>query len=324
MTTLKNKPTFFLSNESKDGNPIITSIVQTPRQIDYKDTGGAKYNYKPSAIENAIKGLIGYQIEDEQHRGTGDKSFATIIDGGYCPDYGGYVKSEVFKPEYHDLMKNIAKNMENGIFPKKGFSTEVKVKDLIEVDENEYDIIDMDYDGLIWTKNPRDPDTGICSVKLNKKTLPTPQRSEKMTDVKKIPLADYEALETKYKKLEEDYTNGESAYTKLAKEYKTGKELYTQAQTEIEDLTGQLKPIWEQEEQERVDILNKIVENAKEEEQDGLRKSLENQSKETLTVLHNAMTPNDKGAVVKPRTPPKDDEEEFTAEEVRRMMGRIK
>ena len=33
LTTLKNKPELFISGESDDGNPIITSLVQTPKQM---------------------------------------------------------------------------------------------------------------------------------------------------------------------------------------------------------------------------------------------------------------------------------------------------
>ena len=323
LTTLKNKPELFISGESEDGNPIITSLVQTPIQIDYKDIGEGKYNYKPEAIENAIKGLIGYQIEDEEHQGTGDKSFATIIDGGYCPDYGGYTKSEVFKPEYHDLIKNIAKNMENGINPKKGFSTEAKIKEVIEVGENEYDIIDMDYDGLIWTKRPRDPNTRICSVKLNKKSIKPFIRSEKMTEDKLKKLQeDYTTLEGRFQKLEKDYKDGGAAYQKLAKEFKDGKELYQKSQEEIKDLTSQLEPIWEQDETERVEMLNKIVENAEEDKQKVLRKSLENQSKDELTILYNAMAPSGKGATRKPPKKTKTDNEP-TVEEVLKAFGRL-
>lgn len=320
--SLKNKPEFYLHNTTEDGNPIIRSLVQTPRTIDYGDVGSGKYEYTEQGIRNAISGLIGYQVEDEQHRGTGDKSFATVIDSGYCPDYGGYVDLEVFKPEYHDLMHNIAKNIENGLPPKKGFSTEVKVKDVIEVGDNSYKITDMDYDGLIWTKTPRDPDTGICSVKLNKKSLPKNSRRNKMTEEKTMPLAEYVALETRLNKLQEDYTAGESAYKKLAKKYEEGESLYGNAQTEIEDLKGQLAPVWEADETERQEMLNKIVENTGEDEQKVLRKSLENQSKEELKVLLNAIKPSEKGVVRKPTHKTKE-EDELTVEQVRKMFGRI-
>jgi len=142
-------------------------------------------------------------------------------------------------------------------------------------------------------------------------------------DVKTVPLSEYESLKTKYEKLEEDYTNGGAAYQALSTKYKDGKTLYEEAQTEIADLTGQLKPIWTAEETERVAMLNKIVENADEDSQKVLRKSLENQSKEELTVLYNAIKPAGKGAV---RKPPKKTEtdEEPTVDEVLKAMGRIK
>lgn len=320
--TLTDQLLFHMEEEDKDDtNPVITAVVQTPVTLDYGDVGGGEYTYTPEAIENAIKGLIGYQIEDEQHRGTGDKSFATIIDGGYCPEYGGYIKAEVFKPEYHDLMRNIAKNMENGIIPKKGFSTEVNVREANQLADDKYQITRMDYDGLIWTKRPRDSNTGICSVKLNKKTLPTPQRRNKMSDEKTVPFADYEALERRFKQLEKDYATGESAYTKLVEEYKKGKSKFKTLQEEVTDLKGQLEPIWEANEEARTDVLNKIVENAKEEDQKVLRKSLENQSKEELEVLLNSMAPAQKGAVRKPAKA-EPTEEELTVDQVMKIMGR--
>jgi len=291
----------FLYNESKDGNPTVTALVQTPRIIDYKDIGEGRWGYKEEAIRNAITSLIGYQVEDEQHQGTGDKSFATITNAGYCPKYnGGYVEMEVFRPEYHDLMRNIAENMEKGIPPKKGFSTEVLVKNAVPEGDH-YDITDMKYNGLIWTKKARDPDTGICSVKLNKKSIKPFIRSDKMTEDKFKKLQeDYTALEGRFQKLEKDYKDGGAAYQKLAKEFKYGKELYQKSQDEIEDLKSQLKPIWEQDETERIEMLNKIVENAEEDKQKVLRKSLENQSKDELTILFNAMAPTGKGATRKP------------------------
>lgn len=143
--TTQTKQDLFLYNANPDGNPIVTALVQTPRIIDYKDVGEGKWKYKEESIRNAITDLIGYQVEDEQHKGTGDKSFATITNAGYCPKYnGGYVEMEVFKPEYHDLMRNIAENMEKGIAPKKGFSTEVLVKKAIPEGDH-YDITDMKY-----------------------------------------------------------------------------------------------------------------------------------------------------------------------------------
>ena len=291
----------FLYNESKDGNPTVTALVQTPRIIDYKDIGEGRWGYKEEAIRNAITSLIGYQVEDEQHQGTGDKSFATITNAGYCPKYnGGYVEMEVFRPEYHDLMRNIAENMEKGIPPKKGFSTEVLVKNAVPEGDH-YNITDMKYNGLIWTKKARDPDTGICSVKLNKKSIKPFIRSDKMTEDKFKKLQeDYTALEGRFQKLEKDYKDGGAAYQKLAKEFKYGKELYQKSQDEIEDLKSQLKPIWEQDETERIEMLNKIVENAEEDKQKVLRKSLENQSKDELTILFNAMAPTGKGATRKP------------------------
>jgi len=323
LTTLKDKPEFYLQNTTEDGNPVIRALVQTPREIDYGDVGGGRYEYTEEAIRNAIGGLVGYQVEDEQHDGTSDKSFATVVNSGYCPDYGGYVDVEVFKPEYFDVVKNIAKNIENGILPKKRFSTEVKVKNALPKGDNRYKITDMFYDGLIWTKKPRDQDTGICSVKLNKKST-EPFRSENMTDEKLKQLEkDYTELKTKYGKLEEDYTNGGTAYKALSTKYKDGKQLYEKAKDEIEDLTGQLKPIWEAEETERVEMLNKIVENADEDSQKVLRKSLENQSKDELTVLYNGIKPAGKGAVRKPKKKTATDDEP-TVDEVLKAFGRIK
>lgn len=319
----KNKASF-LFNESEKGNPIVTALVQTPKTIDYKDVGGGKYRYTREGIEHAIKGLVGYQVEDEQHKGTGDKSFATITNGGYCPEWnGGYVEMEVFKPEYHELMRNIAENMEKGINPKKGFSTEVQVKNAEPEGNDEYTITNMEYDGLIWTKQPRDEDTGICSVKLNKKSVKPFIRRDKMTDEKLLKLqADYTELEGKYKKLEEDYTKSGKAYEKLADEYKTGKELYGDLEGEVKDLKGQLEPIWEATEKERVEVLDKVVENAKEDERETLRKSLENKSKEELTILLNAMQPTAKGVVHKPPTPTIDDDDDgLTTKDVLEITG---
>lgn len=323
--TYKDKPELFLSNTSEDGNPIITALVQTPRIIDYSDIGEGEYEYTDSAIRNSITDLIGYQVEDEEHKSGSDKSFATITNAGYCPDYGGYVEMEVFKPEYHDLMQNIAKNMEKGVMPKKRFSTEVFLKDTTPLGDNKYRIDSMGMDGLIWTKMPRDDNTGICSVKLNKKSIEN-NRRDKMTDGKvkeqTVSLEDYMTLETKYRKLKEDYSEGSKAYETLMGKFKEGKGLYDETLTEVEDLKGQLKPIWEAEEQERTSLLEKVVANAKEDEQEGLRKSLENQSKEELTILLNAMAPANKGAVKKPAQK-KSKEEDLTVEQVwKDVLGR--
>ena len=321
--TTQTKQDLFLYNANPDGNPIVTALVQTPRIIDYKDVGEGKWKYKEESIRNAITDLIGYQVEDEQHKGTGDKSFATITNAGYCPKYnGGYVEMEVFKPEYHDLMRNIAENMEKGIAPKKGFSTEVLVKKAIPEGDH-YDITDMKYNGLIWTKEARDPDTGICSVKLNKKSIQPFLRSDKMTEDKLKKLQeDYDTLNGRFQKLEQDYQTGGAAYKKLATEFKEGKNLYQTAQSEIDDLKAQLTPIWKKDETERIEMLNKIVENADEDSQKVLRKSLENQSKEELTVLFNAMAPTSKGATRKPPKKTRTDNEP-TVEEVLKAFGRL-
>ena len=270
-----------LANDNQsNNNPRYRALIQTPRVIDYSNMGLPSFEYTPEAIKDAITGLVGSQIEDEAHNSGGDRSFATIYNAGYNPDYGAYVDFEVFREEYQPVFRNIYKNLENGVIPKKKFSTEVTAHEVREAGDK-YQIIRMDYDGLVWTKHPRDPDTGLCKINLNNNF----KGDDKLTDTNKsdemIPKTEFLELESKYNDLkkeldslkekyqkgEDSYNEGKSIYQTLQDKYKDLKEKYNEAKTKLDEYI-------QVEKEETQALTNSIIESYPEEKREEVEKTL--------------------------------------------------
>lgn len=258
LNSMKEGQELILINNSTD-KAIYRSLVQTPTTLNYNDMGLGDFEYKEDAIKTAIDGLIGMQVFDDaipkhaRQRGQTPIPFADIVNAGYCPEYGGYIDIEVFRPEYVATMDNTLKKLKDGKTVNEGFSTEVNIIDVVETGENQYAINNMEYDGIVWTNRPRDKNAKLCDVLLNSKF--NPKGDDILTKIE-LSQEDYDALkakETELETLKVDYSKGEKLYNK-------GKELYEKAQTKITELTDALNPFLEAQETQKTELINSILE----------------------------------------------------------------
>jgi len=305
-----------LANDNPEytDNPRYRALIQTPRVIDYSNVGLPSFEYTETAIKEAVKGLIGSQIEDEAHHSGGDRSFATIYNAGYNPDYGAYVDFEVFRDEYKPVFQNIYKNLENGVIPKKKFSTEVTAHEVRE-EGDRYKILRMDYDGLVWTKFPRDPDTGLCHVNLNNNfegddTLTDKNKSDEM-----IPKSEYNALESKYKDIKQELEDLKAKYQEGEVSYKEGKNLYQTLQDKYHDLKDKYKDVKTKlddyiqiEKKEAENLTNSIIESYPEYDRESVKETLQGMDLSQLRLFNShqrrdhGLDNSGKGATSKPQS----------------------
>lgn len=259
-----------LLNSMKEGQNLILinggskpryrALVQTPGVLNYEDMGMGDFEYTEEAIKGAMNSLVGTQIFDDtlpnhaKVQGQTPIPFADVVTGGYCPNYGGYIDFDVFRPEYVPTMENAFDKLNNGLKVKQGFSTEPIISKTEKVADDNYKIHEMTYDGIVWTNRPRDPKAQLCDVILNNSKFDF-KGDDNLTKIE-IEQEDYDALKAKAAKadqLEEDYSKGEQLYNK-------GKELYNKAQTKITELTDTLNPFLEAQETQKTELINSILE----------------------------------------------------------------
>lgn len=320
-TKMKEKNEIIILNtESK--NPLYRMLVQTGEEIPGHDIGYDKIRYNPETIKSKIKQLEGRFVYDEtqsEHnkRQTPESrghKFAKINNTGYCPEYGGYVDLEIFDKNYHDLMESALNSVNDGLPLYEGPSTEVKVNTAQIYDDNNLDVVDWDYTGLVWDDNPRDNHLGVCKV-LN--SIKEVLEEEDMSEIVKIDKDEYDSLKTKEQELgelETKYNDGEGLYNK-------GKKLYDELKVEVEDLKKQLIPIWESQATEKVAMVNSILETIPKKEQDAQKEILEGMDVKQLGIIVNSLPePGSRGVPEQGATnPAPEDEAEFTYDMYKKM-----
>lgn len=300
------------NNPESSDNPCYRALIQTPRVIDYSNVGLPSFEYTEEAIKEAIGGLIGSQIEDEAHHSGGDRSFATIYNADYNPEYGAYVDFEVFREEYKPVFRNIYKNLENGVIPKKKFSTEVTAQEVRE-EGDKYQIIRMDYDGLVWTKYPRDPDTGLCHVNLNNNFKGDDILTDKNKSDEMIPKAEYTELESKYNNVKQEledlkakYQDGEASYNEGKGLYETLQDKYKKLKDNYNDAKTKLDDYIQTETKETETLTNSIIESYPEAERESVKETLQGMGLSQLRLFNShpgreqGLDNSGKGATSKP------------------------
>lgn len=275
-----NGDELILINNNDQENPVYRALVQTPGPLHYKGIG--TINYKEEAIKEGISTLIGHDVIDEANiherkLGLTGKPFATIVNADYCPKYGAYADIEIYNDDYKPVFENMLKHRETS---KRKFSTELSPLQMDKVGNGIFDLNKLKYDGLTMTVNPRDKSTGLCDVIVNSKDF---KEDETVTDELQ---AKYDKLQVDYTELQNKYSKGEKAYQKGLKLYKEGKQLYKEAKEEIEDLTGQLKPFWEEEEKTKLELVNSLAEKYPEKEQDAAKTRFEKMELEDLKLIN--------------------------------------
>ena len=258
-----------LINSMKDGHDLILinggskpqyrALVQTPSVLNYKDLGyDVDIEYTEEAIKKSINELVGFQIHDEtlnthaRIKGNSPIAFADIVNAGYCPNYGGYVDFEVFRPEYEVLMTNAFENAQKGIQTKQGFSTEVGSR-VIKKDDGTFKTKDIEYRGLVWTNKPRDSSAQVCDILLNSEFDFKGDDNLTKIEIEEEELNGYKAKIQKLTELEDKFDKLEAALTK-------GKDLYDKAQSKITELTDTLNPFLEAQETQKAELINSILE----------------------------------------------------------------
>lgn len=310
---------------TKTKKPTYRALVQTSDKLPAPDLGLGHIQYPPDDIRKAMPSLLGEHIWDESmssHRanegGKDPVRFGKVVNQGYCPEYGGYVDLEVFDPSYVPLMDSLVDSVQNGLPTRLGISTEIPEGYKLKRKGDTIQLRDFEYKGLVLTDFPRDKKAKLCSVVNN--SLKDRLEDNKMTDEFKMSKEEYDNL----KQVETDKLRLESELATLRAEKVQGKADWLQFQqqfndlkTEKEDLFTQLVPVWTQQGEQKLEMVNSILETIPEAEKEAKKAELEKLGITELGIITNSLpTPAQQGHGVTGgsgtgRTPP-EEEGEFT------------
>lgn len=148
--------------------PIYRVVVQTSDELPAYDMGLDSIRYSADAIESAIDDLIGEFVYDVSQSAHDEfihdpRKFGQVIGAGYS-HHSGWVDIEIFDMKYVSMFDQAIDSLERGILLKEGPSTELISLDGEYYDGNRLLITDFVYDGLVWTKNPRDSGAHVCKL----------------------------------------------------------------------------------------------------------------------------------------------------------------
>ena len=298
--SMKNQdPLILLNSESK--NPVYRLQVQTNNELPAYDMGLNKIKFNETAIQKGVHKLVGSFMWDESQSAHNKRinpemrgrKVAKVVNEGYCPSYGGYVDVEVFDDSFAKTMEQALDNRQRGLPVKEGPSTELNALDGKKYGDNNLEVTNFEYNGLVWTDNPRDTNLGVCSIINN--SIENIKEDNLMVDELKINKEEYDALvlaktekEQEAERLKTELEEGKGLYTK-------GKEAFDKAMTELKDLKSQLIPVWESQEQEKATVVNSLLERIPEAEKEAKRKEFEGKELGDLKFIVNSLPPIGKG-----------------------------
>jgi hypothetical protein len=300
---------FILLNNT-DENPVYRILVQTPEELPAQDMGYESIKYGEDGIKGAINGLLGEYVYDKSQSNHGklrdgvsnEKKFAQIVNTGYCPQYGGFTDWEVFDKDYVPLIEQALNSRQKGLPVKEGPSTEIKPIAGEADDNGNLLLTEWEYNGIVWDKNPRDVNTGVCSVVLN--SLPKSIGGDNVTDeIVKINKTEYDELmqakgeldelKPQHEQLKTDYADGEKQFKDLKKEENALREM--------------MIPHWEKETELKTEMLNSIMEKIPEAEREAKRPEFEKmdiKDLENVMILNSMEVPTGDGGVLGGGKPP--------------------
>jgi rubredoxin len=301
------EPLILINNTEK--NPVYRMLVQTPEELEASDMGFDKIKYSEEGIKNNINGLLGEYIYDKTQSNHGkvrdgvvtETKFAQIVNTDYCPNYGGYVDFEVFNHGYVPMVEQALNSRLKGLPVKEGPSTEMVPSAGEKYDDNSLLLTDWTYNGIVWDKNPRDVNTGVCSVVLN--SLPENIGGDNVTDKTKIELTkdEYDELTKAKNDLGELQTKYDNLKPEDFKEYQ-------ELETEKNDLYNQMIPVWTQQGELKEQMLNSILERVPEADKKSMKEKLEKKEfselKDMIIVNSFEMPTGDEGVLGGGEKPP--------------------
>lgn len=286
--SMKQKEPLILINEIK---PTYRVLVQTGEELPGWDKGLNKIKYNNEGIKKAMPSLLGKEVWDESisshARERGDKTknrFAKVVNEGYCPQYGGYVDLEVHDPNYVGLMNSMIDSLNRDLPIDLGFSTELNNDYAAQkYGDNNIEVTDWTYKGLVLTDNPRDTRAKICNVINN--SIPKLEEDDNVSEKIELTKEEYDALKTKEQELGELQTKYEDG----EKLYNNGKKLYEDLQKEEADLRKQLVPIWTKQGEQKMEMVNSLLETIPEAEKEEKKKIFESMDVDQLGVIVNSL-----------------------------------
>lgn len=290
---MKQGTPFILIN-SQEKSPTYRVLTQTLKELPAPDLGLDNIQYSEHAIQKGIKNLIGTFVYDET-RSTHNKlsvpemrgrKVAKVVNAGYCPEYGAYTDWEVFDNDFVETMKQAIDNKERGLPVYEGPSTELNAKKAERYGINNARVTDFDYNGLVWIDKPRDTSLGVCNVITNS-IIESLEDNNMAEDIKEFKLSkdEYDALKAKEAELEElkpKFENGLQLYNE-------GKNKYEALKTEKEDLFNQLVPVWTQQGEQKMAMVNSILETIPEADRATKKADLEKLDITGLGVIVNSL-----------------------------------
>ncbi|MGB9979385.1 hypothetical protein [Methanobacterium sp.] len=308
--SMKQGQPFILLNTNEE-NPVYRVLVQTPEELPAQDMGYNSVKYGEDGIKGAIDGLLGEYVYDKSQSNHGkfrdgtatEKKFAQIVNTGYCPQYGGFTDWEVFDKDYVPLIEQALNSRMKGLPVKEGPSTEIKPIAGEKDDNGKLTLTEWEYNGIVWDKNPRDINTGVCSVVLN--SLPNKIGGDKVTDGEFVNInkteydeltqakSELDELKAKHEKLETDYTNG--------------KKLYKEVKEDRDDMFKQMVPVWTKQGELKEQMVNSILERVPEAEQKDMKAKLEKKDfseLEDMMILNSIEMPTGTDGVTGGGAPP--------------------
>ena len=290
--SMKSGAPLILLNSASE-NPVYRVLVQTDKELPAYDMGLNKIRYDQEAINNALNGLLGQFVYDEtqsahNHQINGGQAghkFAKVVNSGFCPEYGAYTDWEVFDKGYIPLMNQYHDSWKRGLPIREGPSTELRVKEAQKYGDNNAEVTDMEYTGVVWIDNPRDNGLGVCSVVNSIKEV---LGDDNLTDKVEISKNEYDELiqakkdkktaEEELETLKTDYKKGEGLYER-------GKTAFEKIKTELGEVKDQLKPFLEAQKTEKAALINSILEEDKKADKEELEKLDFNEVKK-ITVIN--------------------------------------
>ena len=290
---LQGDSLILLNSESKI--PVYRLQVQTSNELPAHDMGYDKIKFNETAIQKGVHKLVGSFMWDESQSAHNKRvnpemrgrKVAKVVNEGYCPNYGGYVDVEVFDDSFAKTMEQALDNRQRGLPVKEGPSTELNALDGKKYGDNNLEVTNFEYNGLVWTDNPRDTNLGVCSIINN--SIENIKEDNLMVDELKINKEEYDALvlaktekEQEAERLKTELEEGKGLYTK-------GKEAFDKAMTELKDLKSQLIPVWESQEQEKATVVNSLLERIPEAEKEAKRKEFEGKELGDLKFIVNSL-----------------------------------
>lgn len=293
-TQMTQKIPFILLNTKEDTDPTYRLLLQTSQPLPAHDMGYKQVNYNPKTIKTKIKQLEGHYLYDETQTAHNKRKtpenrghrFAKITNTGYCPEYGGYGDVTVFDSDYHELMKQTYQSIQDGLPVHEGPSTEMQVTNASVDGDNNLQVDDWDYTGIVWDNHPRD-NVGVCKI-MN--SIGEVLEDKTMTDdMIKLSKTEYDELlqaRQDKQKLESDLTNLQTMYDNGKTEYQKGKELYDTLVTKAEALEKEITPYRAWLETQKDTLVNSILNSIPEADRDTKKEELDKMTIGQLEIMN--------------------------------------